>query len=124
MGLGPPAGPGDIAVPRDYTGRVDFFTADGRYKFGTSPFDCATGNSLGATYFSNDNGAQAIMGCAIATLLVPVSGRVAAGWDSRGNAIGGRPGVLCTCFCGTYGSGSAAPCTTEFVIHCRASCIS
>ena len=64
IGLGAPASLGDIAVPRDLQGRVDFYTPDGQYKFGTSPFDCATGDTIGDGQFTSDNGAQAIMGCA------------------------------------------------------------
>jgi hypothetical protein len=116
IGLGPPASPGDIAVPRDNTGRVDFFTPDGQYKFGTSPFDCATGNSIGTTYFTNDNGAQALMGCAVVMLCVRIRSKGGVGdrvwarfrWQARGTvALAGSKSAssgLWQCCCGIHGA--------------------
>ena len=80
MGLGPPASLGDIAVPRDASGRVDIYTPDGQYKFGTSPFDCATGTTIGTEYLNNPNGAQAVLGCAVTALHYGIQLRAEQTW--------------------------------------------
>ena len=46
LGIGGPAVAGDILVTRDTQNRVDAYTAEGVYKFGSASFDCGTGNTI------------------------------------------------------------------------------
>ena len=55
MGLGGPAVAGDIAVTRDAQNRVDIYTPDGVYKFGTAQFDTSSGDTIGVQPYSSSN---------------------------------------------------------------------